>query len=347
MKTRGLVMPGPRVLQWRDYDVQSTLAEYVEIAISACGICTWEQRVFRGAKQTYPFWGGHEVCGYVNEIVECALPEIKKGDRVALALMSRCGECRFCRMGLDNHCAYVRKAVDDGMPQGPRGFSTLMRVPAYQVFRLPSRLPPSLGTLAEPIACSLRSIEKANLERGSTAVVLGAGAMGLIHIGLLKIRGHRVIACDDDVFRREAAIEWGAELTLPLTEVGAEKDVLHITEGLGADSAFCIRGGSLAVEKAVRLVRRGGTVVLFQSILKPDDPSAHLPKISANDIHYREIALVGSVGQTLKNFKDAVEILSDNSETFGPLVSSVSNDPMEAFASALDPACNRAVLMLN
>jgi L-iditol 2-dehydrogenase len=162
----------------RKFEVPAPSEPWALVRVEACGLCTWEQRVYRGAKPTYPFWGGHEVCGIVEEISGARTTGVGVGDRVAIALMRRCGHCEYCRRGQDNHCSYVRPEGPDGLPAGPRGLSEVIVVPMYKLFRLSRGVTPEDGALVEPVACALRSIDMARRNlAGAFTVVLGARKM--------------------------------------------------------------------------------------------------------------------------------------------------------------------------
>jgi L-iditol 2-dehydrogenase len=309
LSVRGLIITAPRHVALEKFDLRVPHREYVKVMVEACGLCTWEQRVYRGVKPTYPFWGGHEVCGVVDDVNDENVAGLKHGDRVAIALMRRCGQCEFCRRGLDNHCVYARPEQPGGLPAGPRGLSSWIIVPPYQVFRLSPDLSFGEGALVEPLACVLRSIEKARITSGDVAVVMGGGTMGLIHTVLLHMAGCRVIVCDEDERNWPYAREAGADVVLPLLVVDVEKQIHDYTERRGADAIFCIRGGSQGVDLAVRMASRGGRVVLYQSIREAD-----LVTLSANDVHYREIQIVGTISQSATDFRKAADLLSSRPE---------------------------------
>ncbi|MGB7924866.1 MAG: alcohol dehydrogenase catalytic domain-containing protein [Pyrinomonadaceae bacterium] len=337
---RGLIINSERNVSLNSFSIRPSGEEYARIRVEACGLCTWEQRVYRGVKQTYPFWGGHEVCGTVDSIGGSNSNNLKEGERVALALMRRCGDCYYCQRGLDNHCVYVRPEAVGDIPQGPRGLSDLMIVPAYQVFPLSLHVSAADGALVEPTACVLRSIDKGRVSSGNTAVVIGSGTMGLIHTSLLKRAGCKVALCGDDSdFGRASAA--GADVVLSLNSNNLEEEILAITEGHGADAVFCTRGGVVGIEFAVKIVGRGGRVVLYQSIRGLDVSS-----LKANDLHYREIEIVGTISQTISDFQRAAELVSSHAGLLDFLATEVVDAERGnfAFEQAMNPRINRVLV---
>ena len=334
---RGLIITSPRTVSLKHFNLFETDKDLVRVRVQACGLCTWEQRVYRGAKRTYPFWGGHEVCGTVEKVNGANPNSYRIGDSVALALMRRCGECSYCKRGLDNHCVYVRPEPMGVVPAGPRGLSDFLLVPSYQVFRLNPQVPATHGAMVEPLACVLHSVDKGRVSIANTVVVIGSGTMGLLHATLLRHCGCKVLMAgdDSDVSR---ALSAGADMFFSLDMENIETEIRHATQGIGADAVFCTRGGVDGVELAVKIVARGGRIVLYQSITGPDNYSVGL-----NGLHYREIEIVGSISQTLSDFQRAADLVSANPSLLNHLAIEIvdASEAEKAFEKALDPKLHR------
>lgn len=142
MEVRGLVITCPRKVEEWTLSVPLAVSSEVGVRIELCGLCTPEQRVYRGAKPTYPYWGGHELSGTIVSLPDDVPDGLRVGDRVAVLLMRRCGQCRACRLGLDNHCAYLNPKARGGVPQGPGDWPILWAYPPIRFFPyLPFWLP--------------------------------------------------------------------------------------------------------------------------------------------------------------------------------------------------------------
>jgi L-iditol 2-dehydrogenase len=341
MKVSGLIITEPRSVTRQEFKLEPACRDYVKVRMKACGLCTWEQRVYRGARKTYPFWGGHEVSGIVEEVAAETSATVRVGDLVSLALMRRCGQCDLCRRGLDNHCAYMRPERLDDLPPGPRGLSDFLFVPAYQVFGLNPTIGAGRGTLVEPLACVLRSIQRSQVDLGSSVVVIGGGTLGLLHLAVLRTICLRVIVCDEGGQNSSRAVAAGAHMVINTPAAAATKQVQELTDGRGADAIYCIRGGAEWVQAAVTMAARGGQVVLFQSILADD----HVV-ISANDVHYREVAITGTISQSLRDFDLAAKMATANPSLFDSLVIETADarEIQSAFERALDPNVNRVIV---
>lgn len=307
--------------------------------VELCGVCTPEQRIFRGAKQTYPYWGGHEVSAIVERSDNSTL---NAGSRIAVALMPRCGHCEACRRGLDNHCAYLHPTpVTDGLPCGPRGFSSVVEVAPYQAISFPHEIGSETVALTEPIACCLRSITQASVRAGDLVSVFGCGTMGRLHAALLSRMGCRVLVADDDAgFRSAAEVLVGlAAPPLPVDDVPAV--VNEMSWGEGARAAFCTRGGAVAVGTALRTAARKGVIVLYQSL-----PASPTIEINLNEIHYREIQVIGTIAQSLRDLQNARDVIvRDPSIRDCISIETLSfSDPMVALHRAISPEINRVMI---
>ena len=192
------VMTAPRMMEYRDIPIPALTSNTVLIKIEAVGLCTWEQKYFHGVPDSYPFIGGHEICGTVVSVGEDVAQPLQTGDLVAVASLTRCGECYFCRNGMDNLCENVGSEMKPGKYWGPGGFSEYFLARGYEVYRLKDGIDPAVGTLSEPLACVIHSIDRAAIEFMDTVLVLGAGVMGILHILMAKLQGARVIVSEVD-----------------------------------------------------------------------------------------------------------------------------------------------------
>jgi threonine dehydrogenase-like Zn-dependent dehydrogenase len=332
MRTAVMVEPG--VVQIWQVPVPVLGQRQVLVKVAACAICTWEQRMYRGAGgdaagSPYPFRGGHEVAGVVAAKSPDAMCDAKVGDRVAVAVIVRCGACYFCRRGLDNLCQADTGQAAPGEIWGPGGLSDYVVVRDENVYRAwGGAEDPTTATtngsgvgmaelaLSEPVACVVRSVEKGGLVPGDTALVQGAGIMGLLHLQLLQRQGVRVLVADPDAARREMALRLGATAVCDPFDLELAGFARRQTEGRGVEAAFFTAGGPSAVEVALGTLVRGGYLVLYGSI-HPRDPIT----VDANRLHYDELTVTGTFTHSRRSFQQAVDLLSAGLLQVQPLIS--------------------------
>jgi L-iditol 2-dehydrogenase len=314
----------------------------VLIKVKAVALCTWEQRFYKGiAAESYPFRGGHEVSGEVVALGSGAVCEACVGDRVAVSIMTRCGVCDTCRRGLDNFCENDDGGAQPGLPWGPGGLSDYVILEDYQVYKaLPESSFLSLS-LAEPVACVLRSVRLAGLLYGDTALVQGAGIMGLIHVMLLKQSGVTVLVSEPDQTRREKALEIGADFAANPLDDGFADWIQSHTSKRGVNAVYFTAGGGPAVTQALPLLARGGWLCLYGSV----HPKGTI-EIDPNFIHYNELNLTGTFSHTKHSFRQSVALLSGGLVDASPFISEVYpfTEVEAAFERAISPETYRVLV---
>lgn len=316
-KTRTTIFTSPGQIEIREVELPPLGGRQVLVKVKACALCTWEQRFYKGSSPNdYPFRGGHEVSGEVVDVGPEAKTDVKPGDGVALAIMTRCGSCENCRRGMDNFCENDDGGHLPGQPWGPGGLSEYVIADDYQVFKAAAPYDYPALALSEPVACVVRSVDSPPLRKGDTVVVQGVGVMGLLHVLLLKMRGARVVVSEPDNIRRAKGLEYGAVAGFnPLQDNGLEL-IKELTGGRGARVVFFTAGGVPAIEAGLPLLSKGGWMCLYGSI----HPKGML-SIDPNLVHYNELVVTGSFSHTKASFSQAVALLSQGQVDTAPFIS--------------------------
>lgn len=342
MKIRTAVMTGPEAIEIREIDLPEPGPRQVLIKVKAVALCTWEQRFFKGiAAESYPFRGGHEVSGEVVSVGSETVCEACPGDRVAVSIMTRCGVCDSCRRGLDNFCENDNGGDIPGVPWGPGGLSDYVVLEDYQVYKAQPESSFKSLSLAEPVACVLRSVRLPELLFGDVALVQGAGIMGLIHVMLLKQSGVTVLVSEPDQKRREKALEISADFAAdPLDDSFTDWIQSH-TGKRGVNAVYFTAGGGPAVTQALPLLAHGGWLCLYGSV----HPKGSI-EIDPNFIHYNELNLTGTFSHTKHSFRQSVALLASGLVDASPFISEVYPfDEVEAaFKRAISPDTYRVVV---
>ncbi len=331
------VMVAPRQIEYQHNAIPALRPDYVRVRVRACALCTWEQRVFSGLDSyAFPFVGGHEFAGYVEEIgPEVSVPGLNVGDLVAVAALKRCGQCASCRRGLDNLCDNNRSGRVPGKPWGPGGLGEYVVVPGYQIYKLGPDVTFYEAALVEPVACVTRSLKKAKIKPGDQVVIVGAGIMGLLHLLFLKQMGARVIVSEIEEARCKKALELGADEVINPTQINYVEKVLELTDGRGADHTFMAIGVPRAIEDAVKASAKGGLVMVYASVY----PKPGLITIDADLFHHREIILTGTVSQDHDDFLRSSQIISRRTIDLRPLISRVY--PLTQLSEAMEAAMSK------
>ncbi|MFQ6014973.1 MAG: zinc-binding dehydrogenase [Anaerolineae bacterium] len=330
---RRAVLAGPRKVELQEVAIPEAGPDQVLVRVRACALCTWEQRVFAGIDDRfYPLLGGHEVSGVVETVGSGVDNPVSAGDRVAVALLKRCGQCYACRRGYNNICDHARRAVGKGEIAGPGGLSEYVVAQGYQVFKVSDDLPFVEACLSEPLACVLRSVKKVKIEYGDFVVIVGAGIMGLFHLLLAKQRGATVMVSEISEARLAKARELGADFTINPEEEDLVGKVKELTSGQGAEVIIAAIGAGSAIEAGVRAAAKGGRVQIFAAI----QPRGTTITLDPDFFHHREIVLTGTMSQSWDDFRQATEVLSNRIIDVKPLISKVH--PLEEIEQAFEEA---------
>jgi len=269
--------------------------------VEASGICGSDvMEWYRVAKA--PLVLGHEVAGTVAETGP-GVGSFRVGDRIVTTHHVPCGECRYCRSGNENVCDLLRATHFE-----PGGFAECVRLPKVNVekgtFLLPGSVSFEEGSFVEPLACVVRAQRIARVGLGTTALVLGSGISGILHVKLARALGARVLATDVSLYRLDAARAAGAHAVFRAdSDVPAE--VRRANDGRLADAVLVCTAALPAIAQAFRCVERGGTILFFA----PAAPGVTFP-VPMHDVWKEGITLAHSYAGPPSDMREALALIA-------------------------------------
>ena len=206
-----------------------------------------------------PFVLGHEAGGTVVEVGK-DVTHLKVGDKVALEPGKTCGHCEFCKTGRYNLCPDV---IFFATPPIDGVFQEYVAHEAALCFKIPDNMDTMEAALIEPLAVGMHAARQGNAHLGQTAVVTGAGCIGLVSIMSLKAMGvTRIIAVDVQEKRLQKALELGATDVINGKEKDTVKEIFRLTGGAGADLTIETAGTEITTRQAINFAKPGSTIVL-------------------------------------------------------------------------------------
>lgn len=280
----------------------------VLLKVLSTTICGTDLRIAKGIKRKgviAPRVLGHEVAGKIVQL-GANVNGFAVGDTVGLSPTFSCGSCTECQRGLFHLCrnAKVLGHQTDG------GLAEFLLVPA-QAVRDGVLVPYSLTadpvaiSLAEPLSCVIHGQRFLDISFGDVVLVIGGGAIGLMHARLAKLAGASTVILSEPVeFRRAVAVEFGADVTVDPTAEDLGQIVADLTNGDGADVVIVCIGVSALVNDALVLSRKHARVSLFAGF-----PTDELTAIDSNLIHYKELTVVGSSNSTIVDYQQAIGLI--------------------------------------
>ena len=280
----------------------------VIVRMQATGVCHSDLSVVNGTiYYDPPVVLGHEGAGIIERVGE-GVTYVKPGDHVVLSFVSYCGECRFCQANrpclceglsllpgrlLDNTCRF-HNAAGVEIPQMARvgTMAELIVVPEINLVKLDPRY--SLANAAL-VGCGVATgvgavINTAQVEAGSSVVVIGAGGVGLNVVqGAALARAERILVVDRVASKLALAQQFGATDLVDASQQDAVEAIRELTQGKGVDYAFEVIGDPLTIQQAYDMVRKAGTVVVV-GLTGPDTPLG----IPAQSLTFSEKRIIGS-----------------------------------------------------
>lgn len=289
-------------------------------AVSICGTDVHIVSVPPGYEATPGTILGHE---FVGAVVEKGprVAHLDVGARVVVNPNDYCGVCTYCQRNLPNQCENI---VALGI-HADGAFAKYCRVSGQVAHPIAPHVPVGEAACAEPLACVINGTQKVRLQPGETAVVIGAGPIGLLMAMMFEASGvGKLIIAERAPFRIQHARDMGIGRVVDVEEEDVEAVVLEET-GIGADVVADMVGSQLA--QAVDLARKGGKVLLFGVNAQA---TAHLAQ---SEITFKELQVLGT---WLANatFPEAVRVLESGRLDVGGLITDTV--PLDEIHSGLE-----------
>lgn len=263
-KMKTAVMLGIGKMGFEEREIPVPKDDEVLVKLEYVGVCGSDLHYYEtGAIGAYvvdpPFVLGHEPGGTVVEVGK-NVTHLKVGDRVALEPGKTCGHCEFCKTGRYNLCPDV---VFFATPPVDGVFQEYVAHEADLCFKLPDQVSTLEGALIEPLAVGFHAAMQGDAKAGQTAVVMGAGCIGLVTMMALKSMGvSKVYMVDIMEKRLEKAMELGADGVINGQKADVVAEVLKLTDGKGCDLAIETAGTEITTRQAIHMTKKGATIVL-------------------------------------------------------------------------------------
>ena len=331
---KAAVLEKPGKLAIRELPDPSCPPGGVVVKVLAANVCSTDLHMWEKGHPAlrYPRTLGHEIAGVVAEVSN-EERRYKVGDKVQVYPGIGCGTCEYCRRGRENLCPSIRILgfTLDG------GFAQYLALPREAVEkgglnRLDYPLSMTEAAMAEPLACCLNGLEKVELKKDETVVILGAGPIGCLFAMVAKHQGSgKVILLEKDSARISQA-RLGLEVDLlDANNVEVVEAVMELTGGLGADVVVtCFREAALEYP-LLELAAPGGRVLMFSGISQ----DRGVVPTDLNAVHYRELELIGAYGCTSVQCQRALGLMADGLEVNWLISKRVDLNGLEESFSAL------------
>lgn len=262
----------------------------VMIKNMACGICGTDVHIYHGeegsAKVCPPVVLGHEFSGEIVEIGS-EVKNVVVGDHVTIDPNIYCGKCRPCRMGTKQNCEHLF-ALGVNVNGG---FAEYSIAPDTQCYKLDKSVEWDIGAMAEPLACAIHGIDRAQIKPGQTVLIVGGGTIGLLMVQLARISGASTIILSEPIeMRRKIGLDIGADFAIDPINENVSEAINRFTGTEGADVVIECVGKPFAVDQAIDAAGLNGTVLLFS--VPAVGASVKLPLF---EVYKKELTIKGSI----------------------------------------------------
>ena len=312
-----------RKLQLVDLPVPSLAADEVLIHVAACGICGSDVHGYDGStgRRIPPLVMGHEAAGVIVA-VGTAIQTFAIGERVTFDSTISCGSCRFCKEGAINLCDRREVlGVSCGDYRRNGAFAEYVAVPARIVYCLPDSLSFADAAMIEAVSVALHAVGLTAPEKGSSALVVGAGMIGLLILQSLRVTGcGNIFVTDIDAGRLQLAKKLGATDTiLAGAETSSDEIAAQVRErigGYGVDVVLEAVGTAATVRTAIASARKNATVTLVGNLA----PEVPLP---LQIVVTRQLRLQGSCASA-GEYPQAIDLMANKKIDVSPMLSAIA-----------------------
>jgi len=320
-KMKAALLYGVKDLRLEYIDIPEIGEKEVLVKIKAATTCGTDVKIYeRGYVSIgfvkYPQLFGHEWAGEIVEIGD-KVEKFKKGMRVRAGNSAPCFTCPLCREEKYNLC--------ENRTWLWGAYSEYIKVPEeivkYNMQEIPSHLSFEEAAITEPLACVIHGDRKAGIKIGDSVAIIGSGAIGILHLQVAKIMGAKKVIIIDLIDERlEIARKLGADEIINSGKEDIVESVKKLTNGRGADVVIEAVGIPKTWEQALKLVKKGGTVLEFGGC-----PPGTKIEIETELLHYKEVTVLGTFHANPHDFEIALEMISSGAIKVKPLITRKMN----------------------
>lgn len=305
------------------------------IKVACAAVCGTDVRSWMYGKdfvnENNPMTLGHEIAGVVVKKGK-NVSEVNEGDRVCYVPCRGCGTCYYCTHGNTHQCdGLIACGINARGLMSEYVVADEKFLSQGNVFKIPDEVSFETAALCEPLSCVYNGFLMLDALPGMTALVIGAGPIGMMHSMLLMNAGIKVLICEKNTDRRNKAKEI-LEKAIVFEGEDLEKFVLENTDGRGVDIGITACPDPNAQTQILPLMAKNGRVHFFGGVPKEMQPVC----LDTNIIHYKALRVVGSTCSNVWQYKDVLEMAGRGDIHLEKLVTARfdKNDALKAFENA-------------
>ncbi len=265
------------------------------LRVSHCAVCRTDAKMWREGHRdlTLPRVPGHEICG----------SDEAGGGRFVVWPGVSCGSCSNCLAGLENLCPTM--SIQGFHRDG--GFAEQVSVPSSSLIPVPTGLPGHLACFAEPLGCALNALEQIRLSAGASVLIFGGGSLGLLLTMAIREMGAEPFLVETNGRKLDRSKAFRANLEIDGSITCSRSEF---------DAAINATASPASFLEGIPRLRTGGCFCAFSGLSSGES----VPSRMINEIHYRQLHLVGAYGCTRAQMARALDLIQHRVDAMGLLI---------------------------
>ncbi|MDR2700742.1 MAG: alcohol dehydrogenase catalytic domain-containing protein [Nitrososphaerota archaeon] len=304
---KALILDGIKKICVTDIEVPICGNAETLLKVNFCSVCRTDVKMwFQGQRDlVLPRILGHEICGQM----------FGSDEYYVVWPASTCNDCRYCKSGVENLCSNIQVIGfhRDG------GFAQYIKVPKEALIEVPKNVPPEIACMTELLSSAINAIEQVKLEKNQKVLIFGGGPAGLMLSVACKHYGAEPFIVEKSAKKIEQVEYICKEIGIHISDVICDNFDVVINAAPDPNT----------LSEGILKLKSGGKYCLFSGFTKNINISSDL----LNEVHYRQLTLIGAYGSTKQQMKTALKILEDNTQTIKLLIHKII--PLEDVSSIL------------
>lgn len=341
---KAVFVASPEGVVVKDVPAPHPKKDEIVVRMKVCGLCGSD---LEKTKISYGMGStklGHEPVGEIIKVGN-NVTGFRELERVFTHHHVPCYSCYYCSHNSETMCdSYQLNNLE------PCGLSeeflvSSMHLKRGGVLKLPKSVSDEEASLIEPLACCIRALTKCYLKNMEYIVILGAGPVGIMNALLARDAGvSKVFLIDPNEFRLDFSKKMGFEVLHPLNDGEKMRSLKGVLSGRGADLVVIATSNQKAFTQSLKIVRKGGSIILFGVPAK-----SSLAEVDLSLLYANEISILSSYAATERETNQALAILSNKHLNFGSLITHQFEleDSKSAFRCAHDALDTMKVVIFN
>lgn len=316
---KALVHTAPYVLELQEWCVPDFDSDDLLIRVKACAICGSDIKGYSGktGRRQPPIVMGHEAAGMIEAMGDC-VRGFAPGDRVCFDSTVYCLRCSYCLAGHYNMCANRQViGVSEGTYRRHGAMAEYVVVPHWIAVKMPDQMSFPQAALVETVSIGAHAANRTPIKLNDTVVVIGAGAIGLVTLQAMRLRGAgRIVVTDLSPARLALAKQLGADVILRGDEPDLMDRLREAAGPEGADATLEAVGVQSTLDTALDITRKAGALTLIGNVT---------PRVSLGlqSIVGREISICGACASN-GEFADCVDLVASGRINVDLLISELA-----------------------